>query len=298
MTTSEFVSATPQCNLESLSIAVPLHAAQPESESIGAKRASPDKAKDWAAKEVKETKRTRKTKEPSKAKATSPAPDVRTVPPGLVYQRRAETPVLCFASGRGSVGKTTTCAVAGIIAAHWNMRVTLLDLDLAFGNLYSLLGLDRPCDLLSIREESSCTPENIDACGRQAHDHVQVWGPCQSPEHAELVQPLVENVIARLTQTHDLVLIDTTTNWGDALACAAQLSDRLLIVSDERSGNMPALAQCGSLATRLGIALTRIVRLMNGCDPRDQTHDFTIHTAQGLECARELRVFDGGFASS
>ena len=54
-----------------------------------------------------------------------------------------------------------------------------------------------------------------------------------------------------------------------------------------------SLAAAG-LAVRLGIARTRIVRLMNGCDPKMRDESFVARAAVGLECAREVRVPDGG----
>lgn len=207
-------------------------------------------------------------------------------------ERREGVPVVCFVSGRGGVGKSTVCALAGHIAASWGMDVAAVDLDLAFGNLYALCGLDRPCDLTPGGEAAD--PELIVSCGRQAAERLHVWGPCASPEFAELVQPRAEQLVAQLTQTHDLVLVDTTSSWSDAVACAAQMADRLVIVSDDRPGALSALARCGALAVRLGVARTRIVRLMNGCDARGRDETFVTQAAQGLECARELRVLDGG----
>lgn len=208
--------------------------------------------------------------------------------------RREGVPVVCFVSGRGGVGKSTACALAGHIAAGWGMSVALLDLDLAFGNLAALCGVDRVPDLARVAQDEGSTSEAIDACGRQLPSGMGIWGPCVTPEHAELVYPHVERIVCRLTQTHDMVLVDTTTNWCDAVACAAQMADRLVIVSDDRPGAVPALVRCGALAVRLGVARTRIVRLMNGCDPRGRDMDFVTRAAQGLECARELRVLDGG----
>lgn len=209
-------------------------------------------------------------------------------------ERRGGVPVVCFVSGRGGVGKTTVCALSGHIAAGWGMNVAMLDLDLAFGNLAAMCGAGSPPDLAGLSRAQPCASEAIDACGKAVAQRVRVWGPCAAPEYAELVSPLVETIVGRLTQTNDIVLVDTTTNWGDAVACAAQLADRLVIVSDERPGAIPALVRCGALAVRLGVARTRIVRLMNGCDPRGRDMAFVTRAAQGLECARELRVSDGG----
>ncbi len=46
---------------------------------------------------------------------------------------------MVLVSGRGGVGKSTLSALGGA-AAGWGLDVALLDLDLAFGNLASLLG--------------------------------------------------------------------------------------------------------------------------------------------------------------
>ena len=188
---------------------------------------------------------------------------------GETVQRRANVPVIVLVSGRGGVGKSTLSALFGGAAAGWGLDVALLDLDLAFGNLASLCGAERPGDLATLADGVT-SDEELERSG------VRVA------------------VIARLTHSHDLVIVDTSSNWGDAVACAAQMADRLVIVSDERPGAIPALARCGSLAVRLGVARTRIVRLMNGCDPRKRDESFVARAAVGLECARELRVLDGG----
>lgn len=207
--------------------------------------------------------------------------------------RRANVPVIVLVSGRGGVGKSTLAAMFGHAAAGWGLDVALLDLDLAFGNLASLCGAERPGDLASLAAGVT-SDEELERSGVRVAERLAVWGPCRAPEYAETVQPVVADVIARLTHAHDLVIVDTSSNWGDAVACAAQMADRLVIVSDERPGAIPALARCGSLAVRLGVARTRIVRLMNGCDPRRRDESFVARAAVGLECAREVRVLDGG----
>lgn len=207
--------------------------------------------------------------------------------------RREGVPVIAFVSGRGGVGKSTLVALAAHMAAAWGMDVACLDLDLAFGNLSALCGAERALDLAQAAE-GELDDVRLESLGAAAAEHVHVWGPCRSPEYAETVQPIAADLVAWLTHSHDLVLIDTSASWGDATASAAQLADRLVIVSDERPGAIPALARCGGLAVRLGIARTRIVRLMNGCDPRMHDASFVARAAVGLECAREVRVPDGG----
>lgn len=208
--------------------------------------------------------------------------------------RREGVPVVCLVSGRGGVGKTAVCAVAGHVAASWGLRVALLDLDLAFGNLYAACGAQAPADVTPAVRDGSLDVTAFGSCGAEVAERVGVWGPCALPEHAELVQPHAASLIASLTHEHDLVLVDTSSNWGDAVAAAAQQADRLLVVSDDRPGAVSSLARCGQLAARLGVARTRIVRVVNGCDPRGRDEGLVALSAQGLEGAREVRVLDGG----
>lgn len=207
--------------------------------------------------------------------------------------KREGVPVITFVSGRGGVGKSTICAMAGYIASSWGMQVALLDLDLAFGNLSSICGIEHSADLAGyIESKTEDKPVNV-SHGAAAAERLEVYGPCRVPEYAEVVQPYAASLIAALTQTHDLVLVDTTNNWGDAVASAAQEADRVAIVTDERPGAVAALARCGGLAVRLGVARTRIVRVMNGCDPKRRDEEFVARAASGLECAREVKILDG-----
>ena len=209
-------------------------------------------------------------------------------------EHREGVPVICLVSGRGGVGKTSLCALMAHLASSWGMRVAAVDLDLAFGNLYALSGLGEPADLTPLADGDDWSAQALAACAGHAAQGLDVWGPCGRPEYAERVQPVAERLVASLTRNHELVLVDTTTNWGDAVAAAAQMADRLVIVSDERPGAVSALVRCGALAVRLGVARTRIVRLMNGCDARRRDETFIARAAVGLECAREVRVLDGG----
>lgn len=210
-----------------------------------------------------------------------------------IIERRSGVPVLAFVSGRGGVGKTTICALAGHIASRWGLRVALLDLDLAFGNLYALCGSEHAGDLTNCASANPLSLDVLSGACVSPTKNLEIYGPCRAPEYAEVVQPHVANLVALLSQNHDLVLIDTTNNWNDAVAAAAQMADRVAIVSDDRPGAIPALARCGGLAVRLGVARTRIVRIMNGCDPKLRDEAFVSRAAAGLECAREIRVYDG-----
>lgn len=203
-------------------------------------------------------------------------------------------PIIAFVSGRGGVGKTSVVAAMATAAASWGMRVALADLDLSCGNLYSCFGMNGMADLGALALENAPTPEEIYACGRPAADRIAVWGPCERSEMADVVSPQVERVLQTLAQKSDLVLVDTSTTFTDAVAQAVQQCDRLVLVVDGRPGSAAAQARLGGLAVRLGVARTRIARLANRSGRRGRGETGINRAAVGLETARPLRVFDGG----
>lgn len=203
-------------------------------------------------------------------------------------------PVLVFASGRGGVGKSLLASMAAARATSWGMRVVALDLDLSSGDLAHHLGVARPSDLSLLARSSVPDASRVHSLATRSGDGPSVLGPCERPEMAERVAPIVSGLIAVLANEFDLVVVDTSTTWTDAVAQAAQACDRLLLVSDDTRPSPASLARVASLAVRLGVARTRIMRVTNRCDPRSRP-DVLLHRADvGLETAREFRVLEGG----
>lgn len=204
---------------------------------------------------------------------------------------KGRAPVIVFCSGRGGVGKTALAA-ATCVASSWGMRVCALDLDLSCGNLYSCFGVPGAFDLTRLCEgEGTIRPETI---GVAACERVRVAGPCERPELADIVMPRTSEIIASCASAFDLVVVDTSTTFTEASAQAAQLADRLLIVSGSGQGATASLARASGLAVRLGVARTRIARLENFADPRGRGASRLACAEVGLEAARQFAVVDGG----
>lgn len=205
---------------------------------------------------------------------------------------KGRAPVIVFCSGRGGVGKTALAAAACVAASSWGMRVCALDLDLSCGNLFSCFGVPGAFDLTRLCEgESVARPETI---GVAACERVRVAGPCERPELADIVMPRTSEIIASCASAFDLVVVDTSTTFTEAGAQAAQLADRLLIVSGPGQGATASLARASGLAVRLGVARTRIARLVNFADPRGRGASRLACAEVGLEAARQFAVVDGG----
>lgn len=205
----------------------------------------------------------------------------------------ARAPVLVLCSGRGGVGKTALAAGAAATAARWGLRVCLLDLDLSCGNAYACFGLGGGGDLSSLDLPRIDDQALARSCITAA-DGVSLAGPCARPEMSELVAPRSGEILECAARSFDLVIVDTSTTFSEAVAQAAQRADRLLLVSDGRPGSLASVARASGLAVRLGVARTRIARMENRVDPRGRPDASLGRSEVGLEAARCYRVVDGG----
>ena len=204
---------------------------------------------------------------------------------------RKLAPVIVFCSSRGGTGKTSIAAIASLIAASWGMRVALLDLDLANGNLHACFGSKRGGDLAQLGSDD---PSAVPGLALRIAEGVELFGPCALPETAETVSPHLGTLYDYVRSSSDLVLADTSSTTTDAVADALQRADRVVLVYDGRVPSLAALSRMGGLAVRLGVARARIMRLENHADPYSKP-DFSLGRSEvGLEVARPLRVFEGG----
>ena len=227
-----------------------------------------------------------------RAAAASPA----TAPPEAAApapREGSDAPVLVFCSGRGGVGKTTVASSSAVIAARWGLRTCLVDFDLSCGNAYAGFGLPRGGDLAA-QGAGAAAPEALSRSAVSAAPGVSLMGPCERPEMGDAVAPRAGGVLEWAAREFDLVVVDTSTTFTDAVAQAVQRADRLVLVSDGRAGSVAALARMSGLAVRLGVARTRIARLQNRADPRSRAEVAEGRSEVGLEAARVYRVVDGG----
>lgn len=220
-------------------------------------------------------------------------PEVKLAPAPSVRPQSA-APILTVASGRGGVGKSALVAMMASAAGRWGMDVAVADLDLSCGNLHTCFGVPKGPDLVRIAPNGMPSPESMGRSSVRCNQHVHLWGPCERPEMAELVMPHVGTLLSYLSTRFDLVLVDTSTTFTDGVAQAVQSCDRLLVVHDERPGAITSAARVSALAVRLGVARTRIVRVINLADPRVKPNAFEGRAEVGLETARMHRVIDGG----
>ena len=220
-----------------------------------------------------------------------------TVPPADAAAPSHRAPVICAVSGSGGCGKSTIVAAMAHAASLLGLRAAVLDLDLMFGNLYDLLGADTPHDMATLIEPSAAgtlAESDIVAASMRVAPGVTLWGPLSSPEQAELMARPVELLLDVLRRESDVVLVDTSVFWGDAVAAAVAASDRCLVVGDPSVSSATSAARVIELASRVGVPRTRMSAVFNRFGARGADEDVAMRFEITCALSSKIRIADGG----
>lgn len=222
---------------------------------------------------------------------SAPAPSADASIPS----RRA--PVVCAVSGSGGCGKSTIVATMAHTASLLGLRAAVLDLDLMFGNLYDLLGVDAPHDMATLIEPSAAdalAEPDIVAASMRVAPGVTLWGPVAAPEKAELMARPVELLLDVLRRESDVVFVDTSVFWGDAVAAAVAASDRCLVVGDAAVSSATSASRVIELASRVGVPRTRMSAVFNRFGARGADEDVAMRFEIACALSSKIRIADGG----
>ena len=224
-----------------------------------------------------------------------PAPSVPAPTADAASSHRA--PVICAVSGSGGCGKSTIVATMAHAASLLGLRAAVLDLDLMFGNLYDLLGADAPHDMAKLIEPSAAgalAESDIVAASMRVAPGVTLWGPVAAPEQAELMARPVELLLDVLRRESDVVFVDTSVFWGDAVAAAVSASDRCLVVGDSAVSSATSAARVIDLASRVGVPRTRMSAVFNRFGARGADEDVALRFEIACALSSKIRIADGG----
>lgn len=172
----------------------------------------------------------------------------------------------------------------------------VLDLDLMFGNLYDLLGVDAPRDMAALIEPAAAgalTEPDIVATSMRVAPGVTLWGPVAAPEQAELMARPVELLLDVLRRESDVVFIDTSVFWGDAVAAAVAASDRCLVVGDAVVSSATSASRVIELASRVGVPRTRMSAVFNRFGARGADEDVAMRFEIACALSSKIHIADG-----
>lgn len=230
--------------------------------------------------------------------ALSPTPAPQPpMPPADAAALQHRAPVICAISGSGGCGKSTIVATMAHASSLLGLRAAVLDLDLMFGNLYDLLGVDAQRDMAALIEPSAAgalTELDIVATSMRVAPGVTLWGPVAAPEQAELMARPVELLLDVLRRESDVVFIDTSVFWGDAVAAAVAASDRCLVVGDAAVSSATSASRVIELASRVGVPRTRMSAVFNRFGARGADEDVAMRFEIACALSSKIHIADGG----
>lgn len=148
-------------------------------------------------------------------------------------------PVIAITSGKGGVGKTSTCVNLAIALSQSRLRVAVLDADLGLANADVMCGLlptTRLDAVLDLKADNSATPRRrlaqlaIDAPGgfRLVPGSVGIRKMANlPPAHRQAIF----SGLSELEAESDLVLVDTGAGLSDGVTSFAAAADLTLVVA-------------------------------------------------------------------
>ena len=201
---------------------------------------------------------------------------------GEMVKRRGR--VILFVHGKGGSGATTLAANSAVALSETKLyRVSVLDLNLEFGNIHMQLDLKPAQTLAHIAQlETSQIDEVVWARLReQDRSGVQLIVGSDLPENAELVTvPLVQHSIDHLRQAADYVIVDTPATFTQQVLAAVDASDAIAVVAEPHVASLKATKDWLDVLDKLSYPRERTLLVLNRT------------TQSGLESDQVARFFN------
>jgi pilus assembly protein CpaE len=175
--------------------------------------------------------------------------------------------VIAFLHGKGGVGCTTLAVNSAVaLAATTIYRVTLLDLNLEFGNAPMLMNLQSARTLADLAENAH---EQLDDTTfgsylEQDRSGVRVLAGSDLPERAELVTvAAVQQAVDHLQKQSDYVVVDTPASFSQQVLAVLDVADAAVVVTAAHLPSLKATKQALDVLEKLSFPQERTVLVIN-----------------------------------
>ena len=179
--------------------------------------------------------------------------------------------VILFVRGKGGVGCTTLAVNAAVaLAATTIYRVSLLDLNLEFGNAPMLMDLPSSRTLADLAENAHVELDETTFATYLEQDRsgVRVLAGSNVPERAELVTvPAVQTAIDHLQKQSYYVVIDGPASFSQQMLAALDAADAAVIVTAAHLPSLRATKQAIEVLQKLSYPTERTVLVVNRTSP-------------------------------
>jgi Flp pilus assembly CpaE family ATPase len=164
--------------------------------------------------------------DPADAEVAAVEPEPEPEPPAP----REPAVTITVASATGGCGKTFLASnLAYLLAAGTGKRIAMVDLDLQFGEVVSMLQL-RP--VRTIVDVDPDEPGSIEACMTAHKGGFDVLAAPRDPIAADEVTPArVAEVLLALRARYDYVIIDTPPSLNEVVLSSFDISEHLIVLA-------------------------------------------------------------------
>ena len=224
--------------------------------------------------------------------APAPAPNERLLQfrprlPQRATDVESRTFVLTVVSGSGGAGKSAVSALGALISSRWGYKTLLLDCDLQFGDVASMVGADQALCI----DEALLRPDRLEAEIAQTTALYVLAAPTRLEASESIVQEL-PGFLDQLSKAFEVVVVNTGASWAEQHAALLERSSVALFLVDQRVSSVRACRHALELCARCGIATTPFQYALNRCVKGAPLT--TIDVSSALQGAPVYELKDGG----
>jgi pilus assembly protein CpaE len=180
------------------------------------------------------------------------------------------SPLVCVLGPKGGTGKTLTTSNLGVALAEAGKRVTVVDLDLQFGDLGLALGLTPDRTIFDLAKAGG----SIDADKLSAFlvDHASglrlLLAPSRPDQASAVTTAFLREVYSTLRATNDIVLVDTPPGFTPEVIASIDASTEVVIVGMLDSLSLKNTKLGLETLSLMGYDPSRIRIVLNRADSR------------------------------